>query len=105
MSTWLKIHIFALVKYGVSAMVEGKFVSYLGVSTARQGRSGLGLEAQRQAASHRPSLAASAPTTTAAFSLGRSEGGQKKESSPEPSASRPELLSRASETGLFRRAY
>src|SRR4051812_19571383 len=30
-------------------MAEGRFISYLRVSTAQQGRSGLGLEAQRQA--------------------------------------------------------
>ena len=30
-------------------MAEGKFISYLRVSTDKQGKSGLGIEAQRQA--------------------------------------------------------
>ena len=34
---------------GVTAMANGKFVSYLRVSAGRQGKSGLGLETQRQA--------------------------------------------------------
>lgn len=33
----------------ISVMAEGKFISYLRVSTAKQGRSGLGVEAQRKA--------------------------------------------------------
>jgi DNA invertase Pin-like site-specific DNA recombinase len=35
----------------VSKMAQGRFISYLRVSTARQGASGLGLEAQREAVS------------------------------------------------------
>lgn len=34
---------------GESAMAEGRFISYLRVSTAKQGASGLGVEAQRKA--------------------------------------------------------
>jgi len=37
------------VNRGVFAVAKGKFISYLRVSTDKQGRSGLGIEAQRQA--------------------------------------------------------
>jgi DNA invertase Pin-like site-specific DNA recombinase len=35
-------------------MAKGKFVSYLRVSTDKQGRSGLGVEAQREAVARYP---------------------------------------------------
>jgi DNA invertase Pin-like site-specific DNA recombinase len=38
-----------IVNRGSSGVAEGKFISYLRVSTDKQGRSGLGIEAQRQA--------------------------------------------------------
>ena len=39
-------------------MAKGKFVSYLRVSTDKQGRSGLGVEAQREARLRAISMAA-----------------------------------------------
>jgi len=47
--TYVATNVAANDTWEIEIMAEGKFISYLRVSTAKQGRSGLGVEAQRQA--------------------------------------------------------